>query len=322
MTRKLVALFIALLLTFGAPVQTLASVASPTRHSFCAGGVPSTQELARRIDESLKKDSSGKRSLEGCRANPNQFLSAFQANDKEAGLANVYQLANFVRTQLVLTTTPVGQKYWSACILNNGSVLAHCISREPHAGEKVWMNKTTGKIDLQGDCANPVEMPDIPQSDCIQKYVYLKPGDEHHIGLLGPDMMPPSACLALLKAGETEWNNVVLDECPRCSFEGPSKDLGLKQQSFTSRTRVISYTAQQEGWYKLRLPKSMLTSSNVIVDCIIKPDGTQSRGMVTDRYHYRKGVAYLGYAGERKSFAPDGKFTQTWVFSSVKVRMR
>lgn len=93
----------------------------------------------------------------------------------------------------------------------------------------------------------------------------------------------------------------------------------MSEQRFTASTLVISYKAEKAGWYRLRLPVAMLKNDDYLVNCVIRSDGTQSRGMIIAKRHYRKGVAYIGYAGE--NVPADGGFMHTWVWDSTRIQM-
>lgn len=319
--KKFIALFVALLLTFGQGTA-YAAVGEPF-----GVGYNNPRELAAAIRESFKRDPRGERPVDAKKCLPNgyscasaqQYLEGFQKSDPGANLRSVQELPAYLET--LVEGKPEGD-YWMAC-LKKGSMTAmwNCLSRPLERNERAWKNPLTDKFVLAGKCTNPMGLR-VQAPECIEKHVYLEKGDEHHTGLLGPDALPKSTCTAILKAGETEWSNLLLDECPRagCDYSGPSRDLKLPVQPGIR----VSYRAETSGWYKLRLPASMLRSEDVIVDCVIKPNRTQSRGMITAKRHYHQGIAYLGYAPGDSKFrgthpkltVPKGAFPHTWVWAS------
>lgn len=307
MIKRLIAL-IASLLVFGA-LATPAEAGN--RHRFVVG-IETPVQLAGLIQQSLEKDKSGKSavSAESCSkracATPADYLAMFAESDPEAGLTSVNQLPEYVRA-LVIRKAPPG-RYWMACKTGNGSAASkpmwNCLARAFHAGETAFVNPKTGRIVLARDCTNPVGKEDVPVR-CVEKHVFLKEGDEFHSGWLGPDAFPQGNCIpAILKAGETEWSNTHLDECPRdqCDWSGPARDLGGVKVWSNPR---ISFVAERTGEYIIRLPVEVTKVSSVFVDCVVRPDGRQTLGNVIRPQSYgSQGKAYLTYKDQTFSRPP------------------
>lgn len=318
--RKLIALVMALLLSFGTSSAAWASVGEPF-----GVGYENPTALARAVRVSARTDPNGDRPVDprkclrngySC-ASAKQYVEGFKLADPEG--ARDLTVANLPEyLERLVPGTPEGE-FWMACLQKNSmTAVWNCLARSLHRGERAWQNPVTGKFVLAGDCSNPIGEKVVPPPECIEQDVFLERGDEHHIGMLGPDALPASTCTAILKAGETEWSNLLLDECPRvgCDYSGPSRDLRLQVQPGIN----VSYRAEQTGWHKLRLPVYMLTSRNVLINCVIRPDGTQSMGMIIAGRHYHRGVAYLGYSN-RDLTVPRGAFLHTWVFASGRLKM-
>ena len=318
--KTFITLVMVLLMSFGTTSGAWASVGEPF-----GVGYENPTALARAVRVSARTDPDGLRPIDPSKclrngyscASAKQYVEGFKRSDP-TGTRNL-TVANLPEyLEGLVAGTPEGE-FWMACLQKNtGTAIWNCLARSLHNGERAWQNPVTGKFVLAGDCTNPMGEKVVPPPECIEQDVFLQRGDEHHIGLLGPDALPSSTCTAILKAGETEWSNLLLDECPRagCDYSGPSRDLRLQVQSGIR----VSYRAEQTGWYKLRLPASMLDSSDVLVNCVIRPDGTQSMGMPIAGRHYYRGVAYLGYAN-RDLTVPRGAFLHTWVFAPGRLNM-
>lgn len=289
-------------------------------------GYANPTELARTVRKSFVTDPDGKYPVNSTRCLPNgyscasarQYLEGFQKADPGAGLRTVDQLPGYLET--LVEGYPEGD-FWMSCLVKGTRrEMWDCLSRPLDKGERAWMNPKTGKFVLAGKCTNPMGEKVPPKDRCVEIHYWLEVNDEVHIALLGPEPLPNSKCLAILKAGETEWSNVLLDECPRrgCDYSGPVKDLNLALQPDIR----VSYKAQVAGWHKLRLPAFMLTSKDVVAFCVIKPDRTQTRSSIIGRDKYFKNVAYLGYAQRDDVFAPKGAFLSTYVWDKKKAPAR
>lgn len=306
--RNIITLLMALLLAFGNGTA-YASVGEPF-----GVGYRSPKELAQAMRAVLARDPHGITPV-SAKCLPNKYscasvsdyLLGFQKADPDAELTHVSQVPGYLDT-LVKDVPP--DEYWMACLKKgSGLFIWNCLSRKLKPQEFAWKNPVTGRTVLAGDCTNPMGEP-VKPPDCVIIEYYLKEGDEVHIGLLGPDRLPESTCTAILKAGETEWSNVLLDECPRrgCDFRGPAHDMRLSVQ----RDIRVSY-AGQEGVHRLRLPAFMLTSLDYVAFCVVKPDRTQSRASLIGRQHYwGKRVAFLGYRDVRMPEVPSKAFVSRY----------
>lgn len=321
-------------LTRRATILSALGLVSTAAHASVAEpfgvGYTDPKHLARVMRKSQITDPEGKLPVNSDRCLPNgyscasarQYLEGFQKADPDANLRSVGQLPDYLDT--LVPGYPQGE-YWMAGIrkYTRGKIWDwDSLSRKLETGERAWKNPKTGKFVLAGKCTNPMGLL-VEPNKCVEVHYYLERNDEIHIGLLGPDALPRSTCLAILKAGETEWSNVIRDECPRagCDYSGPARALGNLTVQPALR---VSYKAEKSGWHKLRLPRFMLQTEDVLIFCVIKPDRTQSRGMIIAKRHYYQGIAYLGYApGDSKLrgthpklTVPKGAFMHPWLWAS------
>ena len=291
-------------------------------------GYANPSELARAVRESSKKDPLGKLPVSSTRclangyscASAQQYVAGFKLADPDGTRdLTVASLPEYLET--LVEGQPDGE-FWMSCLTNNREALWNCMSRtlDLSKGERAWMNPATNRFVLAGKCTNPMgEL--VRPPECVYIDYYLKIGDEVHIVLLGRDPLPKTACLAIQRFGETEWRNVLLDECPRdvCTYDGPVADLKLALQPGLR----VSYKAVKEGWHKLRLPHMMLNSEDQVVLCVIKPDGTQSLGKPIAKRHYHRvddrTVAFVGYADYTPSTPPSGGFLHKWMFCDCRI---
>lgn len=291
-------------------------------------GYANPSELARTVRESSKTDPLGKLPVNSTRclangyscASAQQYVAGFKLADPiGARDLTVAGLPDYL--ERLVEGQPDGE-FWMSCLTNNREALWNCMSRplDLTKGERAWKNPKTGRFVLAGKCTNPMgELVHPPE--CLYIDYYLKVNDEVHIVLLGPDPLPKTACLAIQRLGETEWRNVLLDECPRavCTYDGPVSDLKLALQPGLR----VSYKAEKEGWHKLRLPHMLLTSEDQVLLCVIKPDGTQSLSKPIARRHYHhvdgRMVAFVGYSNYPSSTPPNGGFLHKWEWSSVRL---
>lgn len=297
-------------------------------HRFCDAGIKDITVLADRIEASLKVKSDGTYKVEGCRATPLVFLRTHQENDpgKVLGLTSVTQLPDFYRNLELVELSP-GTKYWSGCTIDKAPFyVAECDSRVVGAnGEKVWRHKASGKIVMLGNCANPAGRPDPPKPriECRSKFVYLKPGQELRSGMLGSTPLNRSACLGIKRPGETSYTSVLLDLCPRenCDYSQAARSLGLQWR----RELQLSLVAEVEGWYEIRFDDTQFDGDNVIDDCIIDLDGTQSLGMLTGKAQFYSGVGYLTAVKKEdmpktaRSFVHKGASLRPILWSGTKI---
>lgn len=303
--RNIITLLMALLLACSNGATAYASVGEPF-----GVGYRNPTELAQAMRANLARDARGITSVSS-KCLPNQYscasvsdyLIGFQKADPDAGLTSVTQVPAYLET-LVKDTPP--DEFWMACLKKgSGALIWNCLSRKLKPQEFAWKNPVTGRTVLAGDCTNPMGEPVNPP-DCVEIEYYLKEGDEVHIGLLGPDRLPASTCTAILKAGETEWSNLLLDECPRrgCDYRGPAKELSMSVQ----RDIRVSYVGK-EGVHRLRLPAFMLQSADLVAFCVVKSDRTQSRASLIGRQHYwSKRTAFLSYQEVRMPMVPTKAF--------------
>ena len=147
--------------------------AAPVGESFLRD-VGSPQELAKRIDDAVKKDSAGaslidpklchKKHQKSC-AKPRDYLEMFQQADPSANLTEVKQVSEYLR-KLEIAPAPTGE-YTISCLIPSGKKDMYkpklaCLHRYFKKGEKAWVDKKSGRVVLASDCTNPVEKPFVP----------------------------------------------------------------------------------------------------------------------------------------------------------------
>jgi len=202
------------------PGESVAWAMEPSGESFCPGGIPNGAELARKIEASLAIDPNGGRKLEGCHANPIEFLAAFRLADEGEGLTHVNQLPAYAR-KLVPTEVDRTLEYQSSCIqVIRGvrSVVMGCVTRTVNPGEVIFMNPDTQKKVLWSGCANPGFAPSldvtIVAEGCIRiKVPPLPVGTKVRGGYIGPRLLP-GRCHALRLPGAEDRIFDLPEECP------------------------------------------------------------------------------------------------------------
>lgn len=241
--------FIALVLSLAVPLQSilaglaatlalsmapLPALAAPLGHAYCEDGVIDNVELAKRLDRAIKADPTGHHNLEKCWANPLDFLTGWRDNDTwaRANLTRVDQLVSFARDDLIQTESRKGVEYWSACVRYNANggheVIGHCAKRKiGENGEKVYMNRHNGKIDLQSKCANPTDVPDEPKPCAYAIFEAQQPQEVALHYDVHNDVVNSDGCggfrivptLDKLDAPDADWTPLP-PECPGhpCSF--------------------------------------------------------------------------------------------------------
>lgn len=299
-------LFVALALLFAALGGT-ARAESQLGNPFCKG--QNQESFAQLIEQSVARDESGNTPLdpEACGlavpATPNQILEMIPVSDPDAGIADVSELAAYVRS-LEEVAAPAG-RYWSACLKNSRQSPtgwrpeANCIARDFRPGEKVLQNPKTGKIVFQGDCSNPVQLPER-RADCAYIWVHTD-SDVTGIRLLeaGPEELRDEECRpAILRAGEDDYESPWHDDCPQVRCDFSQVNAVLRQQGFTPQRR--GSFVPQAGWQVLQVPKRVTEKDSpyLFVFCIETPQG-DSCGKDIRWDDYRDGVAVIGYAPDQ-----------------------
>jgi hypothetical protein len=210
---------LALLISFGGAHE--AKAAEPSGHSFCPAGFSDLEDLAQRMDRALVADPTGEKQvkIEKCHASMLHFLVAFQTIDPGAGLTDVKQLPDYIRS-LVVMPTEAGLEYTSSCLKDrpNGvrDVDLGCDTKEIRPGEKVYGNPKTGIKVLKQFCANPgaVENPPVVvQARCIPYRFPSMPGTPIRVAYIGANPLP-GRCYKLQLAGEQAPRFDMPEECP------------------------------------------------------------------------------------------------------------
>lgn len=314
MMRKFLVALLATLLFIGQPNISFAAVGN----TFDPGS-PNPRALKVKILASLAADSKGNRPVSVNHASPKQFLEMLKLSDPDAKNLNAVADLPAYLDSLEVVDAPEG-RHWMACLKPEGkgyTAVWDCLAREFHKGEKAWMNPVTKKIVFARDCANPVGVPDAPEEECVTQIYDLRKGDELHWAWLGDEALPDSKCTALLKAGEDEWSNLLVDECPRekCDFRRAAHDLG--DVKIWAKPR-ISFVAEQDGLYKVRLSRRVMVSMSKSVACVVRSNGRQTMGKVIGGGAYKQGEARIGYKGRTVTPKSWNGLLHTWNFTDGK----
>lgn len=261
--------FIALIL---AAVLALPSVGVPTValsaarfHAFCPGGVPSKEELARRMDASVRADPTGHTPLAGCRANPIQFLEAFrQGNDPGAGPQDIRDIGRYIREDLVPVTVEQGIQYYSSCIRGRSrgadDVIMRCQPQMIPANVQVFADRHTSRMVLKLDCANPGLVPVAPAPDpCAYDRFHVGSDTEKraHVFTWGPGGTS-DRCWGYRRVGESEWRDIT-PSCPRgpCSATGADRRVAPRQRTFTGTIEGLT-----PGDYEIRVERQAFAEND------------------------------------------------------------
>lgn len=126
--------------------------------------------LARLIEESLERDSSGNALIKGspC-ATPNSFAEAISTFHPGLGIRGVHGLPMFLRA-LKWVPSPPGKFRMSAVDVDfsKDGTPEECtlaldrVVREFRPNEGGWLDTNTGRVILAGDCSNVVAPPAVP----------------------------------------------------------------------------------------------------------------------------------------------------------------
>lgn len=301
MNKLLMLVALALALTFGFGGQ---ASATPLGHAFCQEGLGSPEELASKMDRSLAIDPTGNRALEGCRANPLDFLDAWKY--EQTGVTQVSELPAFVRRFVEVETEP-GLVIPSACIRSDGNgVVIKCENRQRHPGEKVY--GIGGVAFLLEDCVNPInlQLEDVIVTGpaCVEVVFPTEAGSNVRIAHM--DRVPlPATCLLLEGPGYGETLRGLPQDCPdhnmrviegrevqiRCSWQDDERE-NSRLLGYPAQVQNVSgsFVAKGEGWNTLTLPYQAMNGSVVI--CYKLPDGTVVT-LGVRREDYVNGVATI-----------------------------
>jgi len=211
MNKLLMLVALALALTFGFGEQ---ASATPLGHRFCEQPLTSPEELATKLDRSLAIDPTGNRALEGCRANPLDFLEAWKY--EQTGVTQVSELPGFVRRFEEVEIEP-GLVIPSACVRVDGNgVVIKCEHRQRHPGEEVY--GIDGVAFLLEDCVNPInlQLEDVVVTGpaCVE-YRFWTDAGQTIVRIAHMDDVPlPSTCLLLEGPGYGEPLRGLPQDCP------------------------------------------------------------------------------------------------------------
>ena len=301
MNKLLMLVALALALTFGFGGQ---ASATPLGHRFCEQPLTSPEELATKLDRSLAIDPTGNRALEGCRANPLDFLDAWKY--EQTGVTQVSELPAFVRRFVEVETEP-GLVIPSACVRVDGNgVVVKCEHRQRHPGEKVY--GIDGVAFLLEDCVNPInlQLEDVVVTghSCVEVVFYTKAASNVRIAHMD-DVPAPSTCLLLEGPGYGEPLRGLPQDCPdryMRVIEGREVDITCSwRDDERANSRLLnrrvqvqnisgSFVAKGEGWNTLTLPYQAMNGAVVI--CYELPDGTVV-ALGVRRHDYVNGVATI-----------------------------
>lgn len=256
----ILALALALPPSMGAVASANAAATSHAFHAFCRGGVPSKEELARRMAASIRAQPNGTRDLERCEANPNQYLYAFQQADPEAGLTTIAQLPAYIRS-LVPMRPETNVQYYSSCVrgrtLGTDDVIMNCQPQTIAADVPIYGNPVTGRMTLKLTCANPGIVP-VAEDPCAYIRFHVGSPDEvrAHVPIYGGGTS--DRCFGYRKVGESTWNDII-PGCPNspCDMRAVDRVAAPRERSFTGTIENLT-----PGDYELRVERSAFAEND------------------------------------------------------------
>ena len=327
---------------------TLYGVASP---AFAEAHVPigypflrgygSPQHIADVMQASFKSDPEGTKPMDpSCSPkNRNVCSTADQLHrmllkaDPAGAPENLKDVPAYLRT-LVLRSLPQGVMMWSACLVRDKDSPPNvdifftkwdCELRVAKPGEMGYFNPVTNKQVMQGNCSNPLGLPD-EEHECVIKAVYLRPRDTLHRFWLGSVPFPSGNCTPAFKApGATTWSPVPHKVCPKCDGSAPLKDAsqlyGWNSSARIWNEETLTVTAETEGYYLFREPVEVTkisTSEAVDAHCVVYADGTMTVPTFIKDKSFWKRYAYLTY-GSPTIPGWDGGLPKPWrAYPSLK----
>lgn len=257
-------------------------------------GMQDNLDIAKHIDDSLAIDPKGNYPLTPKLCQPNGYscgtpamllqLALLSDPDKK-GQLTLKNFSTFIRRLvLIQNTDPPGSHRWMGGIIRNTrTVKWDAMSRPYEVNEKVYADPDNMKPVVQTKCVNFIG-DIVPEYGCAEVHFFIKEaGTEDHTGPEGKPIVvaPDDVCRpALKRPGETEFENALLDLCPRTTCEAD----------------WFSFEALVPGEYVLRLPKSVAYSDVVLDFCLLFADGTQTNATRITKTAYTKlWRAYIDY---------------------------
>lgn len=277
MTR-LISSIVALILSAALAVPMAANAA--TGKAFMHG-IQNPEQLAKMIEVSLIKDSTGKSLLDPAKCDNDgscgsafTFLEGLQKHPAGKHLTDVAQVPGFLRT-LKEKDAPSGE-YWISCLKPSAPVkvaskgvyhvVMHCLSRTFKPGWKVWVDPKTDLIVFDQFCTNPVEKPVKETCVYIPFTVDSSGITAARFALTGIEApKKKDDCLAVKRVGEVEYERWWPDECydEHCNF-GADVEV-LRQYVSGTKVLVAGSFKTSPGEYVLRLPKYVAMSGSKYV---------------------------------------------------------
>lgn len=277
--KRFLSLIAALILGAALVVPDIAEAAArraptPAGEPFLRG-IKNPEELAQKIEASVAKDSTGNSKIDpdqcdrnGSCATPGNYLRTLQKVDPGAHLKHVSELPAFLR-KLKRVEPPKGE-YWMSCLKRTDrSTTArrhgtfreeiHCIARAFKPGEGAWIDPVTNVLIFAEDCTNVIEKAvAIPLAECAY-LVHFTQDTEVALrqAIVGPKPVN-DPCLAILRAGETEWQYFWKDECYElgCDFYEPARVVGQPVQ-------LVNSYIPRPGRHIIRVPKWMIAKDSL-----------------------------------------------------------
>ncbi|MDO8593810.1 MAG: hypothetical protein Q7R59_02855 [bacterium] len=138
-------------------------------------------------------------------------------------------------------------------------VEVHGIARAFKPGEKPWIDPVTNVLVFAEDCTNVIEKPvPVPVAECAY-LVHFTQDTEVALrqAIVGPKPVK-DPCLAILRAGETEWQYFWEDECYElgCDFYEPVRVVGQPVQ-------LVNSYIPRPGRHIIRVPKWMIAKDSL-----------------------------------------------------------
>lgn len=317
-SRMLIAALLALSYTVGTMTAAQAFTWNGLDHAFCENGLRSPEELAAKLERSLKLKPDGTGDVEGCLAKPLAFLTGFQLADPKAvasgQLRSLEDLPGYVRQLVEMKVLDSEFRTTSIRILQSGRQEVHFkTERAIRDGEKVYGNPKTGIGTLMSSCANPGAVPVqiVVEAACYEILIKDLPiGTKVRYAYAGPELLSPR-CHEITVAGEQEPRLKDPNDCPMgdrveirngmqvtvvCNWKRPLRAAAkLFDVSIDIQNRSGSFVTQAVGTTSIRVPQDV--RNGIFMVCIEESEerGGRSMSQGVRKQHYVDKVAVMTY---------------------------
>jgi hypothetical protein len=185
-----------------------------------------------------------------------------------------------------------------------------------------WADKLYASVTLPPAPPPPPPLP-APVDDCVEIAAKMNAGDTILFGIASDQDLPLSHCTAQQKPGETHFETDFREE-PNClpgivcALEKPAADLGKPVLAGPRET----FTATQNGWYIVRLPRAVVENPNVWDElfCLHFHDGHNSWGEYVASRNFTDGKAFIVFHREKVPMIYRGGMEVPWTGNALEWR--